>query len=237
MEHQQTTLRDPPSVKPSSMSFHRVTVPRDGKVLVHNAQSVAPGEILGFCGACVKGLSGTWVESRVIRSALLGTVTVNSRQNENERVIEINVSRRTAETSSINQPSLAFGEIVIAEVMSVDVLEVHCMIRVVGGKVLDNPISAVMHMENIEPLNPHLVELEDQFGARDLILARIMTLDSPVHLDVAGDSKLGVVTSFGPTGCQMIPVGAHEMICPDTFRKFHKRLSTAVLPVVLPARK
>lgn len=118
-----------------------------------------------------------------------------------------------------------------------DVLEIHCSIRAVGGHVLENPMAAIMRMENIEPLNPHLVELEDHFAAKDLILARVLTVDSPVQLDVAGDTKLGVIMSFSSAGCQMIPTGPHEVICPETFRKVQKRLSTAVFPVTIPPRK
>lgn len=124
----------------------------------------------------------------------------------------------------------------IAEVVSVDVLEVHCLIKAVRGQVLENSMPSTMRMENIEPLNPHLIELEDHFAAKDLVLVRVLTLDSPVQLDVAGDSKLGVIMSFDSTGGQMIPIGPHEVICPSTFRKVQKRLSTAVFPVTFPRR-
>lgn len=92
-------------------------------------------------------------------------------------------------------------------------------------------------MENIEPLNPHLVELEDYFAVKDLLLARVVTLDMPVQLNVTGDAKLGVVMSWSAAGCLMIPIGPHEVICPETFRKLRKRLSTAVTPVALAPRK
>lgn len=130
------------------------------------------------------------------------------------------------------------GDIVIAQVTAVDVLEVQCVIRTVAGENLDEPINAVLRMEHIEPLNPHLVELEDYFAVRDLVLARVVTLDSPVQLDVTGDPKLGVVMAWSSAAdCMMVPIGPHEVICPETFRKSRKRLSTAVAPVALPARK
>ncbi|OQV23869.1 hypothetical protein BV898_02218 [Hypsibius exemplaris] len=219
-------------------SFHKISIPKAGKVFVYSGKSVAPGEVLAICGASVKGRAGVWTENRRIRSAYLGTVTVQPRHNENDHRIEISVTRpKCPHALHINTTLPKSGDIVIAEVTAVDVLEVQCVIRTVAGENLEEPINAVLRMEHIEPLNPHLIELEDYFAVRDLLLARVVTLDSPVQLDVTGDAKLGVVMSWSAADCLMVPIGPHEVICPETFRKSRKRLSTAVAPVTLPPRK
>ena len=218
------------SAAPKASSYRQIIVPKAGKALVHSNKVVSPGEVLGVVGRTVKAGSGTWLEGRKIRSAFLGTATVNAYLDENDQRIDISVSRPKA-VSRINNLIPTVGDIVIAEVTAVDVLEISCLIRAVGGKHLSRGITAVLRMENIEPLNPHRVELEDHFAVKDLFLARVMVLDSPVQLDVAGDPKLGVVLSWSAAGLLNIPVGPHEVICPETFRRTPKRLSAAVVPV------
>ncbi|GAU93217.1 hypothetical protein RvY_05190 [Ramazzottius varieornatus] len=211
-------------------SYRQLVIPRAGKALVHSNKVVSPGEVLGVIGKIVKPGPGTWLEERKIRASFLGTVTVNAYHDENEQRIDISVSRPKA-ANRVNHLMPEVGDVVIAEVTSVDVLEIGCLIRAVGGKNLNHGITAVLRMENIEPLNPHRVELEDHFAVRDLFLARVLVLDAPVQLDVAGDAKLGVVLSYSAAGLLNIPIGPHEVICPETFRKTPKRLSAAVVPV------
>lgn len=76
-------------------SFHKISVPREGKALVYSNKAVSPGELLGICGIVVRSRAGTWLENRLIRSSILGTVTVNPRHDENGSRIDITVSRPT----------------------------------------------------------------------------------------------------------------------------------------------
>lgn len=171
------------------------------------SQFVIPGDTLGSCTEYDSG-AGTCERNGLILATLVGTKTV----------LPVSISGKPATlavvpaTGSASAPTIDIGSTVLCKVVRITQLVCYVEMLVCDGRVLPQPVSAVIRKENIRETEVDKVRMEDCFQPLDLVQAMVASLgDARSYYLSTALPELGVISAKSRDGVKLRPLDYTSM--------------------------
>ncbi|XP_075210989.1 exosome component 1 Csl4 [Lycorma delicatula] len=163
---------------------------------------------------------GTYERQGYIYSSLAGLLQLIPQ--EKGFLVEVHSSN---EQSIVPVP----GNIVTAEVITINRRFAKCQIKCIGDTVLTRPYRGVLRKEDIRATEKDRVEVYDSVRPGDIILARVLPINEVQSYQLStAENELGVVIAHSEAGISMVPVSWTEMQCPKTYHKEKRKVAKVV---------